>query len=193
MKKVLATASFHSGQVQIWNVTGKPQVAYEFKEKGPILLAVSPAGDRIALTAGGAVKVIRIDLTGRTHEELLHFYNVSGAAAFSPDGNTGAFAFFDDGVVEVRNVVTGETLITLPGHKRGVTQLAFSRDGKRLASGAKDGSVQVYALDLAELLQIARSRLARELTADECYEYLHSRSCPANEAVMREIMKGDGQ
>ena len=42
-----------------------------------------------------------------------------------------------------------------------VTGVAFSRDGKRLATAGDDGIIQMYALDLRELLSVARSRVTR--------------------------------
>ena len=56
--------------------------------------------------------------------------------------------------------------------------MAFSPDGKRLATANADGTVQVYALDLRELLNLARSRVTRTFTADECQRYFQSGTCP---------------
>ena len=56
--------------------------------------------------------------------------------------------------------------------------VAFSRDGKLLATGDIDGWVHVYAMDPAELLAIARKRVTRALTEEECKTYLANQSCP---------------
>jgi WD40 repeat protein len=34
--------------------------------------------------------------------------------------------------------------LELPGHRHGITSLALSQDGKRLASGSQDGTVLVW-------------------------------------------------
>jgi len=56
----------------------------------------------------------------------------------------------------------------------------FSPDNRRVAIGVFDprGSfhaVRVYSLDPAERMQMARDRVARELTPDECAAYLQAR------------------
>jgi WD40 repeat protein len=57
--------------------------------------------------------------------------------------------------------------------------VAFSPDGKRLATASEDWSVQVYALDLRELLKLARSRVTRTFTTEECQSYFQSVTCPS--------------
>jgi hypothetical protein len=61
--------------------------------------------------------------------------------------------------------------------KAGI-RLAFSPDGKLLAGVQPEPMpfVHVWTLDPERLLQIARHRVARSLTDDECHRYLH-RSC----------------
>jgi WD40 repeat protein len=54
-----------------------------------------------------------------------------------------------------------------------VSALAFSPDGTRLASTSPDATVRVWALDLDDLIEIARAKVTRGLTDDECRQYLH--------------------
>jgi hypothetical protein len=56
--------------------------------------------------------------------------------------------------------------------------VVFSPAGKRLAAANEDGTVQVYAFDLSELLNLARSRATRNFTAEECQRYFQSETCP---------------
>ncbi len=70
---------------------------------------------------------------------------------------------------------SGVEALKLP---EGGDQLAFSPDGKLLA-GVQDRPtpfVHVWTLDPKRLLEIARHRVTRSLTEDECRRYLH-RSC----------------
>jgi hypothetical protein len=48
-----------------------------------------------------------------------------------------------------------------------------------LVSGGWDGTVRVYALKLEDLVALARQRLTRSLTDEECRRYLHVEACPA--------------
>jgi WD40 repeat protein len=69
--------------------------------------------------------------------------------AFSPDNGRWVVTGTGDvkGEVTVWDAATGKrwyTLPPLPGHAGGVSSLAFSRDGRRLASLSIDGTVSVY-------------------------------------------------
>jgi WD40 repeat protein len=58
-----------------------------------------------------------------------------------------------------------------------VTSVAFSPDGKRLAASSADRTVRIYALPLDDIIAIAKSRVTRALTTDECRKYLHVEKC----------------
>jgi WD40 repeat protein len=64
------------------------------------------------------------------------------------------------------------------GQGAGVDVLAFSPDGSRLAVHTA-GVVSVYALDIDDLVRLARQRLTRSWTEDECRTYLHLDECPS--------------
>ena len=69
-------------------------------------------------------------------------------------------------------------MLTLKGHGGSVYSVAWSPDGKRLATASADGTVQVYAIDIRELLNLARSRVTRDLTPEECNRYFQTEKCP---------------
>jgi WD40 repeat protein len=54
-----------------------------------------------------------------------------------------------------------------------INGLAFSPAGSRLASSSVDGTTRVYAVDVDDLMALARSRLTRWFTPAECQQYLH--------------------
>jgi len=66
---------------------------------------------------------------------------------------------------------TGRELSTLKGREGSVQSAVWSPNGKRIATAGGDGIVQIYTTDMDELLQIAESRVTRQLTAGERERY----------------------
>ena len=66
---------------------------------------------------------------------------------------------------------TGKELFALKGHDGPVGSATYSPDGKRIATAGSDGIVQIYTTDMEELLQIAESRVTRQLTTEEKEKY----------------------
>jgi len=62
---------------------------------------------------------------------------------------------------------TGTELMTLTGHDSWGLSTGYSRDGQRIVTTSSDGTVQIHTTDMDELLQIAESRVTRQLTAEE--------------------------
>ena len=73
---------------------------------------------------------------------------------------------------------TGVERLVLRSDGRYVGHVVFGPDGSTLTSVSEDGIVRVWALDLDDLIGIAGERLTRELSDDECRQYLHLDSCP---------------
>jgi WD40 repeat protein/uncharacterized caspase-like protein len=48
------------------------------------------------------------------------------------------------GRVQLWDVTTGQVVATITGHGRGVSKVAFSRDGKLLASGGTDNTIKIW-------------------------------------------------
>jgi WD40 repeat protein len=64
-----------------------------------------------------------------------------------------------------------------PRHGATVTDVVFSPDDSMLASRDSDGSARVWALDIDDLLEIARQEVTRSLIDEECRQYLHLETC----------------
>jgi WD40 repeat protein len=97
--------------------------------------------------------------------------------AFSADGSRFATASMD-GTVRIWDPSSGEQLLVLRGHSALVASVVFSPDGSKLASISADRTVRVWALDLDDLVEIAKGELTRKLTDAECRQYLHIPRCP---------------
>jgi WD40 repeat protein len=140
-------------------------------------VAWSPDGKRLA-TAGYDKRTRVWDPT--IGKELLTLTGHSGpvySVAWSPDGKRLATGS-QDYTARVWDEETGKQLLNLSGHSGPVYSVAWSPDGKRLATASEDGTVQVYAMDIHDLMALARQRVTAHPSEEGCKKYLHVDKCP---------------
>ncbi|MGD2146783.1 MAG: adenylate/guanylate cyclase domain-containing protein [Anaerolineae bacterium] len=164
---------------KVWDAaTGEQLLALSGHAATLAQAVFSPDGTRLATCGWDNTIKLWDALSG---EELLTLTGHRAAVwglAFSPDGTRLATGSADS-TAKLWDAITGEELLSLTGHTGEITNLAFSPDGTRLATCSYDGTARVYILPIGELVELAKSRVTRALTDEECRRYLHMEACPA--------------
>ena len=83
-----------------------------------------------------------------------------------------------DGAINMWSARDGERLFVLGHQPDAILSLAVSSGGKFLAASDAGGAVRIYVLPIDDLLALARSRLTRDMSDEECRRYLHTDRCP---------------
>jgi WD40 repeat protein len=174
--KQLATTSVDK-TVKLWDAeTGQALHTFTGHTNTTSRVVFNPQGTRLATGSfDGTVRVWDLE----TFREL---YTLSGHGAsvwgigFGPDGKyiaTGS----NDLTLRLWDAMTGEELLTLPIPAPSF-QVLFTPDQTRLVVQSPSGT-NVYLPRIEDLLALAKSRVTRSLTAEECQKFLHTEVCPA--------------
>ncbi len=139
-------------------------------------VASGPDGKVVTASWDGTAKIWDL-ASGRELAPLRGHSGAVMAVAVSPDGALVATGSLD-GTAKLWDAATGREKLTLFGHDGPVNTVAFSPDGRFLATASADGTV-LHLLPIDDLRDLARERVTRSLTDEECRQYLHVGKCPA--------------
>lgn len=114
---------------------------------------VSFIGDGNTLASSNLGRIDLWDLTTNTHKDELHT-RTHGNMAFSPDGNILVNSSNRD--VILRDTITDKEKQRLKGHTKSVRCVAFSPDGKTVASGGFDDIIRLWDIATEEQKQILK-------------------------------------
>ncbi len=150
----LVTASA-DGTAKVWDVSTGNELLTLIGHTASVLNSIfSPEGSLLATSSYDDTVRIWDSATGK---QLL-LLEQPGAAfiAFDPSGTRLAIAITAgaNSRAEIRDVNTGQLLLTLVGHEDDVNDVTFSTDGKWIATASNDGTVRVWdAFDGNELMR----------------------------------------
>ena len=99
--------------------------------------------DNAMLVIKGGTEVQIFNLKTMKEDIFLQASQNIMAAAFSPDGQTLAWAL-EDFTIQLVQVSDGKILHSMPGHTNMITKLLFSPGGDKLFSASADGYVRIW-------------------------------------------------
>ncbi len=157
-QRFLAVSGYR--EVLLWALDDSPRLIQRFGDVAERIYGLDfhPSGDWLAVAAGtpgqfGEVQLIRVDNPVEARIHLWASEDVMFDAAFSPAGDRLAACSADGSIVlferdeqnrQAKSAFDGSTVIYSPDHSDWVQQIAWSPDGRWLATASRDKTAKVF-------------------------------------------------
>ncbi len=133
------------GTIRFWDIaSGSPSRTLDGYAQMFVSMTHSPVCNTVAISDGD--NILRLwDTQTCRHLKTIHLYQQrANCMAYAPDGISLAYGDDRNNSVNILNTKTGETEQTFEGHLNDITSVAFSGDGKTLASGDSAGTIYLW-------------------------------------------------
>ncbi|KZF25721.1 putative meiotic recombination protein Ski8/Rec14 [Xylona heveae TC161] len=141
----------YDGRINVWETSGNREKIRQYETKGSFGMSIDLSLDGRFTASGhenGSVYIFDND-TGRILHSLPSLVKPVRAVAFSPGGKLLAAAG-DSKIIALYDVASGEQVANLTGHAAWIFSLDWSYTGEYLLSGAFDGKVKVWSIDIRD-------------------------------------------
>ena len=155
---------------RLWDVASGKELALLRHEDIVFAVAFNPTGTQLA-TAGGDGTACLWDVLSGEKLAMLRHEDLVIDVEFSPDGRRLATASTDN-TARLWDTESMKEVAVLRGHQDDIQAVTFSPDGSKVATAGWDGTARLYLVRIEDLMELAKSRVTRELTAEERERYL---------------------
>jgi DNA-binding SARP family transcriptional activator/WD40 repeat protein len=169
----LVTSGPSGDELSVWELpSGREIASAATRSVGGVVM--SPDGGVVAMMAQDSVALLDGQTLSPLRTMRMSLVPLT-ELSFSPDGDR--IATIGAGQLRVWDARSGALVFTPPREPIDASTAHFNADGSAISVVYADGRILGYPIALDRAIAIARSRVTRSLTDDECRQYLHVATC----------------